>query len=114
MKEMKYIPKGKHAEVWEGSVLIKLPRYRERLKLVRDAGFKPSGDGTMSADSDGLAMMDKLLEATEKNIVKMELIHKESGEKFESMEDLECYAEGVELLSDIGNVLLSGLRLGEI
>jgi len=114
MKEMKYVPQGtaEKPSPFIGHVLLKIPRYRERLAMIKGAGYKTGEDGV--GVSDGIDMMDKLLEGVETHVIGVHLTHKKTSLKFESLEDLECYQEGTELINELGQVLLSGVKLGEI
>lgn len=107
MKLFEYKPK-KH---FEGMITIKVPQYKERIKLLKECNFKLSNDGDLQADNEQFDSVEKLLEITEKHIEKVALVH--DKKEINSVEDLGYYVEGTELLNEVGGLILNGFSLGK-
>lgn len=107
MKLFEYIPK-KH---FEGSIVLKVPQYKERLKLLKECNFKLSKDGEVANNNEQFDSIEKLTDITEKHIEKVNLTH--NGQEIKSVEDLGYYAEGVELINEVGGLILNGFSLGK-
>ena len=89
---------------FEGIVILKVPKYTERLKYMRECGI-----GKKDSEIDQL----KLIKIGIDHITKVELIRKEDKHVFKSVDDLEYDKDGADVLSSIANDIVSGIRLGE-
>lgn len=104
MKEFDYVPKK-----FAGKVRLKIPSYRDRMKLAQEMSV-PKSEGGIDISA-GAKAAEKLLDKLSELIVSIDVEYK--GEKFTSLEDLEYYEEGNELIGELGHVVLNGLSLGE-
>ena len=107
MKLFEYVPK----KDFEGSIVLKVPQYKERLKLLKECNFKLGANGDIINNDSQFDSIEKLAEITEKHIEKVNLTC--NGNEIKSVEDLGYYAEGVELLNEVGGLILNGFSLGK-
>lgn len=99
----------------KGSVMLDVPRSKERMLLLKKVNFQAvegelKGGGQMSA---GIELSDLLGQELEKRTSEIELVHVESGVAMASLEELEMYEEGGEVLSELGSALMRGVKLGK-
>jgi len=121
MKEIEYIlPKkieGVNGDLidnpFKGKVVINVPNFRQRIELIKSMGFKTGSDGTMVPGDDPYESIFKMQEISAKHIISMEVIHKDSSQEFNSLEELEYYEEGITLISLVGKIILNGPKLGK-
>jgi len=105
MKLLKYVPKDPK---WEGFVELKVPNYKERLRMAQDLNLSSIADAPMVDQIDKLSgLHDAVLAHVNAVDLKFE------GIVFNSVDDLEYYKEGYELINEIGGVLMSGITLGK-
>ena len=112
MKEFTYNPKlevdGK--KVFDGDVTIAIPKYKERLAMLKDINFKFNGT-EIDAGLGQIDSMIKMVEIAELHIKRFNLTR--NGEYITSVDDLQYDKEGSDLLNEIGNVILSGIPMGK-
>lgn len=89
---------------FEGIVILKVPKYTERLKFMRQCGI-----GVKDGEIDQLKMVEIGIE----HITKVQLTRKENGQVFETTDDLQYDKDGSDVLNSIANDIVSGVRLGE-
>lgn len=88
-----------------------MPNHLERLKLLQEINFKPSETGSIEANSDSLKKTEIILDATQKHVKEVSL--KYGKEVFKNLDDLSYTQEGSLIISELGNVVLLGFKLGE-
>jgi hypothetical protein len=93
-------PKSKLAGV-DGYVLIKVPNYVERLKMMEAQGLSGSADGT------NLKTIIKVVETCNKFIVNVDCSI--DGEKITSFEDLGVFQKGCIVINHIFSILAGGI-----
>lgn len=101
---------------FKGSVKLRIPSYLERLDTVKSLSFEAGSDGKAEEKDRkkfALDMAGKTVDLAKTHIVSMEVTHVKTKKKFASPVELEYYKAGVELLQEIGGVILGGLSLGE-
>jgi hypothetical protein len=109
--EIKYKP-TKH---FDGTVVIKMPRYKERIEMIKKLNLSVTqGEDSLEVEPknkgiDTAVFMSSVVEA---HIISVDVTHKESGLVIKTLEELECYKEGIELINEVGAVLFNGLALG--
>ena len=115
MKEVSYIPKLERDsnKVFEGEVTISLPKYKERLQMLKEVNFKYV-NGQVESGLDQIDSMVKVVEIAEKHIVSVNLTRIEDQAQFLSIDDLQYDKDGADLINEIGNVILSGMPVGKI
>lgn len=113
MKEFKYVPKADSG--FKGSVVVSVPKYKKRMSLLRECNFKMSKGGELETGLEQFDSLDKLISITEDHVVSVSLTYDNVDETslIESIEDLGYYQEGVELINELGNLILSGFSLGK-
>ena len=110
MKEYIYKPKAE----FEGHVKLALLKHIERLELLKDMQFKINEAGEVDNSSiDGAGYAMRLYSLVKDRVKEVKLKHKSSGEEFDSLDDLEYYNEGMELITEMGSFLIGGLQLGK-
>ena len=109
MKEFRFVPKKESG--FEGHVMLKVPKYKQRIRILRECNFNIDAAGEMGKGAAQFDSIEKIIEVTESHVLSVELKYGETviGE----IEELGYYQEGVELLNEIGNLILSGFSLGK-
>ena len=99
------------APKFEGTIKIKVPKHVERIKLIRDLNTKVESTGALvNGEMDST---EKMLEFAKKNIEVVSLKRIEDGCEVKTVEWLEYDVEGAEILGEISQVLLQGVKLGK-
>ena len=96
-------------EGWTGTVSLEMPSYLERIKLLKELNLKGSGKEVEISD-ETWDMAAKMVEISQKYTNGVELSF--NGKEFRSLEDLEYYKEGVEVINEIAQTVINGVRLG--
>jgi hypothetical protein len=113
MIELEYKPKHK---AFEGSVKLKMPGSKDRVSLIRSLKFEAKKEDyngvSIESIHDDMVVAERMIDIVGSHVVNLDLKHKESGKVFKSLQELDIYKEGSELIGEIGNVLLSGVSLG--
>lgn len=107
MKLFEYVPKKN----FTGVIVLKVPQYKERIKLLKECNFKLGAEGEVTNNNEQFDSIEKLAEITEKHIERVDL--KMNDQEIKSIEDLGYYAEGVELINEVGGLVLNGFTLGK-
>lgn len=97
--------------VMTGVVKIKIPKHAERIKYVKSLNTKIV-DGELH-NEDGLGGAEKMLDFAKQQIESVDLVRKEDGYIFNSIDLLDHDADGAEILTDIAKLLIEGVRLGK-
>lgn len=112
MKVFKYEPQLKRADgskVFEGTVSLRIPNLKERIQMAKSMNLKMNAEGELDL-ADGMDLIETLLDKVKESIVEVDL--KMGDIEFKSPDDIDYYAEGMELIKEIGEVLSKGLSLG--
>jgi hypothetical protein len=94
-----------------GTLILSVPTYRERLKMIKECNFKVSEEGNVNINSDTIDSLIKLLDVTEPFFKKIDL--KCHDIKAKTFEDLETYSEFDALLSEAATSILNAGKLGK-
>lgn len=120
MKEFTWSPQDKEDDngkkvvaVFKGSVKLKIPKYRERLKLIKDMQFKVSPSGEVEQGSSAMDNAIQMVELVDKHVTSLKLSKKDCKHEFSTVADLEYDKEGSELINEMANVILGGISLGK-
>lgn len=101
-------------ELVTGSVTVKLPFYSERLRLLKEMDYALDEEGKMVASSGNpFERLAQMVEITERYIVSVDLVLKESGAEIKDVESLLTYEELQPILSHLSTIVLRGNRLGK-
>ena len=101
--------------VFTGSIRIKMPDYLERAALLKQLSFENTSEGTvevMGRADKAEKMAAKTIEIARNHVVSVQVTHS-CGDVFTSLEDLEYFAPGMALISELSSILIGGLKLGE-
>lgn len=104
MKIVDYKPKN---EGFSGELKIKIPTYKERLKMAKTLSLQKLAD----KDSDQFGILEGLIDAVKDHIAVIDL--KFGEEVFKSPDELDYFEEGTQLLTEIGHMLINGISLGK-
>jgi len=91
------------------TVELKLLKYSERLKLLKE--LKVTGvEGNL--ESDAIVQAEGLIELTKKQIISIKI--KTAEKEYNSLEDLEYFAEYQDIMSELMGIVVKGAKMGEI
>lgn len=94
---------------YHGVVKIKLPKFIERNKMLREVTYKVNDKGETSV-SDNLDSLEKMADILSKFVLKVEVY---KGEKsFHTLEELEYDNGYTTFILDVGMAILQGVDLG--
>jgi len=96
---------------FKGIVQLKMPKYLERMKLMKKCNFNTSNG--KDEKTDGLDSMEKLIQISLDHIHSVKLIRIDDEREFNCIDDLEYDVEGSSLLNEIGQKIIGGARLGK-
>lgn len=118
MKEIEYKPKPTKAadgsEVsspFSGLVKLRVPTYKERLEIIKKLNYKVGKDGELEAKSTQFDSATEIMDLVEKHVVSVELTLE--SDVITSLEDLGYYMEGSQLINELANVIIGGIKLGK-
>lgn len=116
---MKMIWKPERSEafkdIFEGEIVIDFPNKKDRLALTKELNVKLDNNGEVSLEGDEmLVLYEKLGGILETRVDSVCLIHLATGEKIESLEELEFWSDGMEIVNQITGMITRGPRLGEV
>ena len=111
MKEFTYKIKPNDSHGFKGSAVIKIPKYKERLKLLKSVNLKFGENCEVILDGDQIGMAIKFAEIAEAHVKSIDISR--GNDKFKSLEDLEYDPEGGALVSELGGLVVSGIKMGK-
>ena len=94
---------------FDGFIEVDLFPLKQRLEMLKKISIEMK-DGVAN-QSDALTSTIELTNIAKERIKKVDL--KMNGLEFTSIDDLEFYKEGVDILNEISGVLINGISLGE-
>jgi len=97
---------------FKGSLKLKIPEYEERMKMVKimNTSFDSNGDAIEGQEFDKLPQLSNF---GFELIMSMDIVRIEDDMKFEKKEMLKFDKDGTDLLLEIGNKLMGGVKLGK-
>jgi len=104
-KEIAYKPQN---QGWSGSVTLKVPTYKDRLKMAQQLGISKD---LMNDPDKQMALADTLFSKVEEHVSKVDL--KWGDEEFKSLEELGYFEEGTEVVNELAACLCQGISLGK-
>lgn len=94
----------------KGIVKVTIPKYVERMNLLKEINLKTLQNGEVQISSDQIDMMIKIKEVVQSKIVSVDLeINKK---KITNFDDLEYYSEFNLILNDLSSAIFNGIKLG--
>ena len=96
---------GKKIQSMKGTVIVQVPNYVERLKLMEQAGLS-------KMDSKDFGAVIKIVELAQKHAISVDV--EADGEKINNFEDLGIFQEGVAVINYIFSILVGGIPLKKI
>jgi hypothetical protein len=94
---------------YSGKVKVKVLKFLERNKLLREVNFKLSNKGEADINAN-LESVDKLSEIVKDNLLSLDV--KKGKKKFTSLDELEYDNDVTNFFTEIGLVLVRGVDLG--
>ena len=113
MKEFIYKPEERGNKTFKGEILISIPKYKERLGMIKGLNFQFNEKGEVQGGSEQFESAIKIVDIAEKHVKQLALTVIETGEKISTLDDLEYSQEGTELMNEVANFVLSGVQLGK-
>lgn len=95
----------------EGKLVLVIPTYRQRLKMIKECNFKMNEKGEVSTGLDSLDSIVNLLDAAKPYFKKIDLKCGEAHVK--TFEDMESYPEFDTLLTAAAMAVLNAGKLGK-
>lgn len=105
MKTIEYKPQNPG---WVGHVKVKIPMFSERMKMAGQMGLTQIAEGKIDEQ---VEVMGSLIAKVKDHVAEVNLSWGE--EKFSSFDDLQYPKEGVELITELGLLLVNGPSLGK-
>jgi len=99
------------APKFEGSVTLKVPRHVDRIKVIRSLSTKIDESGELVKS--GMDSAEKLMDFAKAQIESVNLKRIDDGLEIKTVEWLEYDVDGAEILSEISNTLIQGIKLGK-
>ena len=97
---------------FEGKALLKMPKYRDRLQMIKSCQFKIDASGDVVNGMDNLDSLSKMVEFASKAVEKLMIKHIDSGVVAKSFEELEYNPIFDAILNDISGYYLNAGKLG--
>ncbi len=94
---------------YSGKVKIKVPKYVERNRMLREVNFKQNVGNEVDVNSN-LESMDRLSEIVKEHVLKMEV--KKGKTQFHSVEEIEYDMDANSFFTEVGMVIVRGIDLG--
>lgn len=94
---------------YSGVVKLKLPKFSERSKILRDINFKRDEKGEIDTSS-SLESLEKLEKVVKDHVLKMEV--KKNKKVFNTCEELEYDNSYATFVNEIATVIINGVDLG--
>jgi hypothetical protein len=109
MREISYDLK-KYKDI-TGELILEIPSYRERLKMIKECNFQTDSKGQVVISGEGIDSFIKLLDVTEKYFKKIDVV---CGEiKAKTFSELEGSPEFDSLINDCAAFILNAGKLGK-
>jgi len=108
---MNYTWKSAEDSNVQGTIEIRLPKYTERLKYLRDCQFEINEAGEVEVSNGMLDSTIKMIEIAEKHVEKVDLVN-EMSQEIKSFEQMEYHPECELILQELGQIMLNGVQLG--
>lgn len=109
MKEFVFKPKEDSG--FTGEIKLRVPKYKERIRLLKECNLSVDENGEMGKGAAQFDSVEKIIDVTESHVISVSLRYGE--QEIYEVEELGYYQEGVELLNEVGNLILSGFQLGK-
>jgi len=106
MRKLEWKIPEKFAEKYVGKVVVNLPNYTAKLKLVKECNFAMGKDGV--ADASQLDSFVKMIEVAEKYIETVELKHIPSGIEVKTFQEAQDYVEFDEIIPELASIVFGG------
>lgn len=93
----------------QGVISIEVPGFKERVKILKELNIQ--AENGQAAESDPLEYSLKINELVRERVKSVKLKYKELS--FESIDQLEYYKKGLEVINKLATIILNGVELGE-
>lgn len=99
-------------KVFVGKVKVKIPKHSERLQFLKQISLAVSNDGTVDRQH-SVDLSEKIIAYAVAHIESVDLTRSKDQMKFGNVDMLEYDVDGLDVLSDIGKMLMDGVRLSK-
>ena len=111
-RSYKYIPElCRDGGPFSGHIVLAVPKYSIRKKLVKKYGIKTSANGEVEFEVDPIESMCAMVEGAKEFVEEVNIKRLHDDKKYKSFEDLECDPSCDNILEDIGRIITSGETL---
>jgi len=94
-----------------GKLILTIPTYRQRLKIIKECNFKINEQGDVNVGTETLESMVKLIDLAEPHFKKIDLKFGEIHVK--NFEQMESYTEFDTLITEAATAVLNAGKLGK-
>ncbi len=94
----------------KGSIKIEIPKYAERMNLLKDINLSFIQSGEVKISNDQIETMIKIKDVVQSKVSSVDV--EISKKKINSFEDLEYYAEFNVILNELSSIIFNGAKLG--
>jgi hypothetical protein len=97
---------------FSGFAKLAMPKYRDRLQMIKDCNFKVNQNGEMESGFENLDGLTKMIDFAAKSVKEMEIVHVASGTLAKSFDELEYNPIFDTLISDIAGFYMNAGKVG--
>ena len=101
------------AKGFSGVVTITAPKYMQRMQYLKDCSFEVGPDGNITINSGNIDSIMKMWEIAKKHIVKIDITKTEVELKYSTPDELEYDGDCDELINEICNLIMTGVKMGK-
>jgi hypothetical protein len=95
-----------------GTASVEVKSYQERCLMLKDLGISATG-GEVTLDSNVYDNAVKINQLAREHVKSIDLIHADSETEIDSLDKLEIYQEGIEVLNSLSGYILNGVTLSK-
>jgi dihydroorotase len=106
---MKFEPESINNDEFSGWVELKVPHARDRAKVYKTLKLKMNAKGEVETNEDISEVMIGMVDLAEEYLINAEITRKSDGKVF-NKEDVFYEPELQALISEVGNISMSGFR----
>lgn len=96
----------------KGVIEIELPKYKDRMAIIKSMNINFGKDGELKFEANQLDIIEKMSDIVNERIKKVSL-ETIDGDKIESLGDLEYYSVYSEIINELINIVFNGAKLGK-
>lgn len=99
--------------LFEGFIKIKIPKHKERMAFLKKMSLGQDAAGKVIVENKSAGdITDQMFDLFEKNVLAVDLVHKQTGTAFKSLDAMDPYDFYQTLASEVGVYIAKGVQLG--